>query len=78
MDADSDNALFQLQKAIEKQTVLQEQANSLMESMVSALRGLAQEIADMPEVQAAREREKKAAKKAATGIYATPTGPKKR
>jgi hypothetical protein len=66
---------LQLQKAVEKQNELQERANALMEGLTDALRGLAQEIADMPDVQAAREREKQVAKTAATGAYATPPGP---
>jgi hypothetical protein len=74
--ADLDNALFQLQKSVDKQNELQEEANGIMRRMIDALQGLAQEIADMPEVQAAREKEKQAARKAATGKYATPKAPR--
>lgn len=63
-----------LRKAIEKQNELQEDANNLMRSLIPALQGLAQEIADwreeMPEARAFREKRAQAAKEAATGIYA--------
>ena len=68
-----------LRKSIEKHNQLQEDANNLMRSLIPALQGLAQEIADwreeMPEVQAIREKRAQAAKDAATGKYATPPPP---
>lgn len=72
--------VFQLKQQMKDHNNLQEQANNLMRSLIPALQGLAQEIADwradQPGFQEKRDAEAKAARDAAKGIYATPPAPK--
>ncbi|MDP1583925.1 MAG: hypothetical protein Q8M18_10925 [Bradyrhizobium sp.] len=52
--ADLENALYQLQKSVDKQNELQEQANGIMRGLVGALEETGQAIADLREEMSKR------------------------
>jgi hypothetical protein len=80
MSDDLAREVFQLKQQMKDQNDLQGQANDLMRSLIPALQGLAQEIADLradlPGYAEKRAAELKAAQEAEKGIYATPLAPK--